>query len=78
MHNLLMSKLNQYLIANGTVQGKAQLVLKLGKSQAQIERYIRGDSKMKPEIARKFALAVGCTDAQALQIASACAVKRSA
>lgn len=78
MHNVLAAKLDQFFIVNGKTQGKAQLVLKLGKSQAMIERYIRGDSNMKPDLAHKFALAVGCTDAEALQIANDYAAKRLA
>lgn len=78
MHSKLESKLNQFFIQTGKGQGKIKLAIALGRTVPMIDRYLRGDSRLKPDLAHKLALFLGCDDSEALEIATEIANERKA
>lgn len=78
MHHKLEQRLSQFFIQHGKGQGKLKLAMALGRTAPMVDRYLRGDSRLKPDLAHKLALFLGCTEDEALKIAMEIASERKA
>ena len=69
MSRRLMEKMNRMILVEGA-KGKAKLALAAGKSERMIDRYRQGKSKPSSDVVVQLALACGCTEQEALALAS--------
>jgi hypothetical protein len=73
MSRRLAELMNEKILREGA-RGKARLSLAAGKSEKMIDRYRKHQSKPPTDVARQLALACGCTEREADELALECSL----